>query len=213
MSCLQQHYLWRGWWHDAGGQKKRESHLHLYFLAIMSRTVCLQMEKSTEHFVCERVKVRERGGERERERKREMGWKQDKRNNMHNWNWDFNLARHGRGAGWWRKGERIESEGLMRKERAWLKEGGLGCSETRPNMKKDDKSAKTEMWEGKRRDRGMRGGGGRAWWNGHIVWVCARWGRIQQYYLDCTEFSIIACQGMKPVPTQGGEQVSAAEWG
>lgn len=161
MSCLQQHYLWRGWWHDAGGQKKRESHLHLYFLAIMSRTVCLQMEKSTEHFVCERVKVREREGARERER---WWWKQDKRNNMHSWNWDFNLARHGRGAGWRRKGERIESEGLMRRERAWLKEGGLGCSETRPNMKRmirvprqrcEKGRGETEGWEEEEERDGM----------------------------------------------------------
>lgn len=57
----------------------------------------------------------------------------------------------GGGAGWWKKGGRIESEGLARRERAWLKEGGVGCSETRPNMKKHDKSAKTEMWEGERR--------------------------------------------------------------
>lgn len=105
--------------------------------------------------VCESESEREREWERER-----WGWKQDKRNNMHNWNWDFNLARHGRGAGWWRRGERIESEGLMRRERAWLKEGGLGCSETRPNIKKDDKSCEkgrreTEGWEEEEEHDGM----------------------------------------------------------
>lgn len=117
--------------------------------------------KNQQNILCVREWKWEREGARERER---WWWKQDKRNNMHSWNWDFNLARHGRGAGWRRKGERIESEGLMRRERAWLKEGGLGCSETRPNMKRmirvprqrcEKGRGETEGWEEEEERDGM----------------------------------------------------------